>query len=101
MSEKVKKPAFTPGPWELHPLVGNFIRPRDHRGPVIADASGENWEANAHLIAAAPDLYEALAGVVELYVELVNSGDAGFWDPEEVSAIVAARAALRKANGGE
>lgn len=48
---------------------------------------------------AAPDLLEALKDVTELYVSLVNSGDAGFWNPEEQKEIQAARAAIAKATG--
>lgn len=41
-------------------------------------------------------LEEALEGTVKWIVDLANSGDAGFWNPEEQSAIIAARAALKK-----
>ena len=41
-------------------------------------------------------LEEALEGTVKRFVTLANSGDAGFWNPEEESAIIAARAALKK-----
>lgn len=41
-------------------------------------------------------LEEALEGTVKRFVDLVNSGDAGFWNPEEESVIIAARAALKK-----
>lgn len=72
---------FTPGPWRVEngtTMVWGHCNPDDNStrgmGYPIAEArinpSG-NWstgpysdegEANAHLIAAAPDLYEALAG---------------------------------------
>ena len=39
-------------------------------------------------------LEEALEGTVRWIVDLANSGDAGFWNPEEQSVIIAARAAL-------
>ena len=41
-------------------------------------------------------LEEALEGTVKCFVDLADSGDAGFWNPEEQSAIIAARAALKK-----
>ena len=50
-------------------------------------------------IAAAPELYDALSKLAELYAELVNSGDCGSWDPEEDEPMKAARAALAKARG--
>jgi phage-related minor tail protein len=40
-------------------------------------------------------LEEALNGTVNWIVKLADSGDAGFWDAEEVSEIISARAALR------
>lgn len=40
-------------------------------------------------------LEEALNGTVKWIVDLADSGDAGFWDAEEVSEIIAARAALK------
>ena len=41
-------------------------------------------------------LEEALEGTVKWIVDLADSGDAGFWNPEEQSVIIAARAALKK-----
>lgn len=41
-------------------------------------------------------LVAALNGMVRMYVELVESGDAGFWDAEKVPEVIAARAALAK-----
>ena len=40
-------------------------------------------------------LEEALEGTVKWIVDLADSGDAGFWNPEEQSVIIAARAALQ------
>lgn len=37
----------------------------------------------------------ALNGMLEHYVGLVNSGDAGHWDPEGEAVVVMARAALK------
>ena len=39
-------------------------------------------------------LEEALEGTVKWFVDLADSGDAGFWNPDEQSVIIAARAAL-------
>ncbi len=41
-------------------------------------------------------LEDALEGTVKRIVRLADSGDAGFWNPEEQSVIIAARAALKK-----
>lgn len=61
---------------------------------VLGDARAE---ANAHLIAAAPEMFEALSGLLDRYLSLANSGDAGFWNPEKEDEVIAARAALAKA----
>lgn len=55
--------------------------------------------ANARLIAAAPELLEALHDLLTRYVELVNCGDCGHWDPEQEDDVKAARAAIAKARG--
>lgn len=47
----------------------------------------------------AVELLEALQGMLERYVSLVNSGDAGFWDCETEPEVIAARAAIAKAGG--
>lgn len=59
----------------------------------------ENAKADARLISAAPDMYEALKTFVAEYVDLVESGDAGFWDAEKEPKVIAARAAIAKAEG--
>ena len=51
------------------------------------------------LIAASWELRAALAGLVESHAGLVNSGDCGFWKVEDEPAMLAARAALAKAEG--
>jgi len=40
-------------------------------------------------------LEEALNGTVNWIVKMADCGDAGYWDSEEVSEIIAARAALK------
>ncbi len=42
------------------------------------------------------ELVKALKGMLEMYVDMVESGDCGFWDAEEVEEVIAARAALGK-----
>lgn len=85
------KPAFTPGPWKMADLA-IYDSDKDWLASVDTFSDG-------HLIAAAPELYEALEGLVEMYVDLVSSGDCGHWDPEKEMQVIAARAALAKARG--
>lgn len=58
-------------------------------------------EANANMRAmcAAPELLASLRAMLHRYLELVNSGDAGHWNPEGDDCVIAARAALLKAIG--
>lgn len=44
-----------------------------------------------------PLLAKALRELLDHYVDLVNSGDAGNWDPEKEGEVAQARAALRLA----
>jgi hypothetical protein len=55
--------------------------------------------ANARLIAAAPELVEALRMMTEHYVGLAGCGDCGNWNPEEEEEVIAARALLAKIDG--
>ncbi len=93
----------TPGPWEI-------ARYKNYEGfSVWAKGFGciaERWwppeekdviEANAQLIAAAPDLADALEATLNRYVDFVNSGDGGSWDPETEDHVKQARAALKRA----
>lgn len=59
--------------------------------------SRKQRDANARLIAAAPELLEALRGMTEHYVRLAGCGDCGNWNPEEEPEVIAARAAIAKA----
>lgn len=93
----------TPAPWAVHPRVAVVdagpIRANGLLTPVCqllwpTDARTEaETEANAHLIAAAPDLFEALEVLVQLDAADVFTKDAWF------DAFKAARAALAKARG--
>jgi hypothetical protein len=80
--------AFTPGPWRLdgdHIVAGLYGE--DRIGSPLGDTP-EQAEANGRLIAAAPELYEALVG---LAVALECLGY-----PDEAKQ---ARALLAKARG--
>lgn len=97
----------TPGPWSVRPTATNFIidasdglrvtalswQPLSYRMPHATKAEAE---ANARLIASAPDLLEAL---ILLEAEMVASGNAGSEDYGWPKAIVATRAAIAKATG--
>lgn len=94
----------TSGDWgDEHPdirLVGSSFERRAEAymvKDVYGSVSEETAKANARLISAAPDCYEALRDLLRHYVELVNSGDLGNWDPETEIVVKDARIALAKA----
>jgi len=82
----------TPGPWEVN--FKKFNEVRAENGAVVAECkkltSLVGLQANARLIAAAPNLLEALQG-------LLNALPSATTHP----AIRAARAAIAKATGDE
>lgn len=59
----------------------------------------EEAKANARLASASPNMLRALQRLIDRYVGLVESGDAGFWDAEAEQEVIAARAAIAKATG--
>lgn len=97
--------AHTPGPWTIYRTTDGraILGIGDADAGGITDAhfgfwrSGEEYEANARLIASAPDLLEALRIMVDAecsYMRLNNLGD-----PEKNDRIRLSRAAIAKAEG--
>ena len=114
--------AFTPGPWiagEIDENLGYDCMTAGVRaGPVVLDAADygqtrcddlphyieEKMLADAHLIAAAPDLYEALSPLEELATQ--QAADAPEWYADDgvkvyltIGELRRAVAALSKARG--
>lgn len=96
----MEKQQHTPGPWAYIVPDGHVVRhPQIYSdfGPVAnATWLGENkldqLKANARLIAAAPDLLEALG-------EIVSAADGDGWSQLDAD-LRKARAAIAKATGG-
>ena len=94
----------TPGPWSLEDRGYKFIVHKHGEGYVTRDVcrldgstmSAFNQAANAHLIAAAPDLLEVVEDAVDAWETHCESGDMmqGDWVRD-------ARAAIAKARGQE
>jgi len=91
---------YTPGPWEQ---VGNLIRTEfaGEGGWLVAacEHSLPQHEANARLIAAAPDLLEALERMAGAFVPHPRDDTEGW--REEHEACELARAAIAKATGAQ
>ena len=98
----------TPGPWKLE--LGRDGAPRGLRGPAeVEHRNIVNWNgfssptkpasmANARLIAAAPELLEALDGMLEVYGG-EHEADGLPKHEIELNLIAYARAAIAKARG--
>ena len=113
--------AHTPGPWKL--LLSYDACPHKIVGPVIWRSAGAVYgtitevhhtgardsrygpeqTANARLIAAAPDLLEALRGCLPYIRDMDDDGPAGEgWQSERLSRFIAeADAAIAKATSTE
>lgn len=98
--------AHTPGPWSFRGSLGPHSNP-GLKGPhIVENATGiqicilNGWrtevsEANARILAAAPELYEALEAMLAEFNEQMSG-----IVHDELAAISKARAALAKARGG-
>lgn len=110
----------TPGPWKIGSIVPNSeLKPADRRnyagdmayiwtdrpypgGVCVAKVKEElmgELKPNAHLIAAAPDLLEALTGLFEHCAMIHKQWGDGDNTREADAAIKTARAAIAKAEG--
>lgn len=86
----------TPGPWNIEPYGNNRqlvigVYPNDS---LAAEVEGPNRVADAHLIAAAPDLLALLQQHLDWF-------DGKFLPVDEVAFIEATRATIAKARGDE
>lgn len=87
---------FTPGPWELSLEVPNWGEGDDdpefysvYIGKECVDIPTDNAKADAHLIAAAPDLYAAATKALSVHEDIGCS----------CAGCAALRVALAKARG--
>ncbi len=65
---------------------------------LIAGFSKKEGAANANLLAAAPDLLEALRGMFAMWRSVCRAQG---WEPEHLAEAVRAQAAIAKATGGQ
>lgn len=92
----------TPAPWKLENGQNDMVvtdRPLGE-GKIVAATYGDNMPENAMLIAAAPDLLEALKSVMSMFpvIDDDNSGRLGF-TAETRNKLTNANLAIAKALG--
>ena len=96
------KTEHTQGPWQVHYSHANknLASVTDRNREPIAPCVGENAEANARLIAAAPELLEALRATrSNLYAALVAMTETEKTAPKAWAAMESAYLAISKAEG--
>lgn len=95
----------TPGPWVVTPHpethvdvfgVGEIMDDKQMQYGLSHTICYQNAEANARLIAAAPELLEAL---IRLEAELVEDKYGDCYEPSPFENLALARAAIAKATG--
>jgi hypothetical protein len=95
---------WTPGPWSIVPAgedewgevnVFDRVLVAAHRHVSVEGRTDVEANANARLIAAAPDLYAALEGALVLAEKWADYAEGG----PKTRAIIRARAALARARG--
>lgn len=107
----------TPGPWKLSEMHAEGFYMNDGAASIVAEGGrvaladvqckvkrGQGYkaqcperDANAALIAAAPEMHDALSLAEDLLARLLDSDHGG--TPEELAILEAVRAALAKADG--
>ena len=102
-----KKPTGSPGPWEAvnegdgeyRVRVKGSVRKHPGFQQERTVAEGFQYFKDAKLAASAPDLALALRALLDDYVALHDSGDAGCVLPEDAVQRMAAEALLKRVGG--
>lgn len=85
---------WTPAPWWIEPETGDIVAKDGDWEICTFSRSDNNWQADSHLIAAAPGLYEALEELIEMCERQPD-----FNDDLDGMQIERCKAALAKARG--
>ena len=108
---KTENGKHTPGPWRVsrhdalrytwHVNAGPAGYSQKRVAIVPGDSSADCAEANAALIAAAPDMLEALRSAAAFAEQWVGANEGSMLADAREAMLAKARAAIRKATGGE
>lgn len=94
---------WTPGPWafSFESIDPSWAIVTTSGGAIVANVNADHrQEANAHLIAAAPDLYKALEGCLDSLMTHIHNEYDGVYSEEDFAEIEAPYiAAISKARG--
>ena len=102
MTTSIEKTTHTPGPWKLGSLGGaqhlyRIVQTTDRESVARVMCNGEEGEANAHLIAAAPALLEAAEAAEEWLLRFWHESPHRFPDgASEVGSLLESAIAAAK-----
>ena len=91
---------ISPEPWHIEKNTGVLCAKSErYKHPIVDDCGSFENNNDKRLIAAAPDLYEALRGLLEIVCIDCNSSYKVDGKCVKCPRVVAAEAALKKAGG--
>ena len=93
---------ISPAPWHIEENTGVLCAKSEHyKHPIVDDCGNFENNNDKRLIAAAPDLYKSLIGLLEIVCVDCNSAYKVDGKCVKCPRVVAAEAALEKAGGAE
>jgi hypothetical protein len=95
----MKKTSYTQGTWAVDSAHDQVVVANSFGNVAIAETYGEDWEANARLIAAAPEMLEALQNLYLHCAMIHTKWGEGSNQKEASAAMNAGRRAIKKALG--
>ena len=96
----IEQLGISPAPWYIEKNTGVLCAKSEHyKHPIVDDCGNFENENDKRLIAAAPDLYNSLLGLLEIVCVDCNSAYKVDGKCVKCPRVVAAEAALEKSGG--